>query len=88
MPHMKALTAQIFAGTMRVTDDEFDATDGEARILIALGRAKVVTQKNPRSGPTIDITDLDSGDSFPKVIVEPERTRRAYRRRDMTAQGA
>lgn len=67
MPHMKALTAQVFAGTMRVTDDEFDATDGEAKILIALGRAKIIKVETP----------------------EQERvTRRAYRRRDMTAQGA
>ena len=92
MPHMKALTAQVFAGIRILTGDEFDATDAEAKLLVALQRAQIV--KKPAGRPrkddkTIDITDLDSAtpDPFPSPVSSP-RQRRSYTRRDMTAQDA
>jgi hypothetical protein len=68
MPTMQSLTAQVFAGKYYVTGDEFFASEHEARVLVALGRAKVAKQ--------------------PKAVADAPapRTRRAYTRRDMTAE--
>jgi hypothetical protein len=59
---LKSLTEHSFAGRMVGPGEVFEATEHEARILVAIQRAV--------------IAELED---------KPVRTKRAYRRRDMTA---
>ncbi len=88
MPKLIALSSRIYGRRIK-KGDSFSATAQEARLLIALGKAKAdFTPPQTLSYRTTDlVAETTSVSAVEPVISERTgRPRRQYRRRDMSAE--
>ena len=99
---MKALRAQIYAGARIKPGEEFDVRgERDAKLLYALGRAERVVATAPAPAqkpvpapePAVDQAVDQAGEPIgaehapAEESAEQPKPKRAYRRRDMTAEG-
>lgn len=90
MPTMTTLKPHRYASRSLVPGDEFEASGRDARILAALGRARLVEPPSAPAGEPTQPADAEqrSEDAPPAEppADEAPKPKRKYKRRDMTAE--
>lgn len=87
MPKLEAIVAMPFGVGVKQVGEQFDATQQEANLLVALKRAKLVKSEAAKAEPTKaeapKVEKVVKAEEAPK----PNASKRAYNRRDMKAKG-
>ena len=78
MPKIEAIVDVPFGTGVQLKGSQFDATEQEAQLLVALKRAKLVEPER---------TERTHAAQVEEKVVEMEAPKRAYNRRDMKAKG-
>lgn len=80
MPKLVALCRCPFGVGEKQKGEVFEASEQEAKILIALHRAVLAPEEKPDDPVPVPVVEASTDDT-----AEPVREKRAYRRRDLTA---